>query len=510
MFRLSTASVALALAVPFGASADTASDLAALRQEMDAMRSAYESRLQSLEQRLQRAEAVAQPPTASTSNSPAGATSAAASTATSTTASTTPPTANPAAANSTAAVASTTAAAPSVATPYEPSTANAASPVAASSGGGANSFNPSMSLILSGLYTRTSQDPAKYAITGFQLPTNSEAGPGTRGFSLSESELGFAASIDPWLRGAANIALNGDNSVSVEEAYVQTTSLGGGLSVKAGRFFSGIGYLNPQHSHTWDFVDNPLAYQAMLGTQYGDDGVQVSWLAPLDYYVELGAELGRGRSFPGSDTGRNGAGMVALTAHTGGDIGDSNNWRAGVSVLNAKANDQSLLATDATGTQVTNVFSGSTQVWVADAIWKWAPDGNATRTNFKLQGEYLHSRRTGDLVYDVANTDSLGTYRATQSGWYLQGVYQFMPRWRVGLRTERLDAGSPDYGLNAAAFASSGYRPSKNTLMLDFNPSEFSRVRLQIAQDKSREGFSDNQLFIQYQMSLGAHGAHSY
>src|SRR2546430_8949286 len=61
---------------------------------------------------------------------------------------------------------------------------------------------------------------------------------------------------------------------------VQTCALP--ISVKAGRFFSGIGYLNPQHAHTWDFVDNPLAYQAMLGTQFGDDGVQLTWLAPTE------------------------------------------------------------------------------------------------------------------------------------------------------------------------------------------------------------------------------------
>ena len=46
--------------------------------------------------------------------------------------------------------------------------------------------------------------------------------------------------------------------------------------------------------------------------------------------------------------------------------------------------------------------------------------------------------------------------------------------------------------------------------MLDFNPSEFSRMRLQFARDNARQGASDNQLFLQYQMSLGAHGAHSY
>jgi hypothetical protein len=46
--------------------------------------------------------------------------------------------------------------------------------------------------------------------------------------------------------------------------------------------------------------------------------------------------------------------------------------------------------------------------------------------------------------------------------------------------------------------------------MVDFSPSEFSRVRLQLARDNAREGRPDNQLFIQYQMSLGAHGAHGF
>ena len=475
MHKLVPATLALALVLPFGAFADTSSDVAALRQEMEAMRASYEARMQALEQRLRQAEAAL----------PAAATSAAV--------------AAPA-----AAIAAAAPAAPGT-MPAETSAAPPATPDVASAGAG-NGFNPSMSLILSGVYARTSQDPASYAITGFPLPPNAEIGPGTRGFSLAESELGFAASVDPYLRGAANIALEGNNTVSIEEAYIQTTSLGNGFSLKGGRFFSGVGYLNPQHSHTWDFVDNPLAYQALLGTQYDDDGVQLTWLPPIDQYVEFGAELGRGRSFPGTDTGRNGAGMNSVFAHTGGDIGDSSSWRAGLSMLNAKATSQSLFATDPSGSLVANAFTGSTRVYIADAIWKWAPNGNATRTNFKLQGEYLRSTRDGSLNVD----DSTAPYRAVQSGWYVQGVYQFMPYWRVGARTERLDPGSPDYGLNAASFAATGFHPHKNTLMVDFNPSEFSRVRLQFAQDRSREGFSDNQLFLQYQMSLGAHGAHSY
>jgi hypothetical protein len=466
--------LAFAMAWPAFAGAQSSTDLQSLKQEIDALRSSYETRLRALEDRLKAAEAAAA-------------------------------SAAPAAPAAAAATAAPTPAAPAAAAAPAPAAA-----AAAGAGSGANAFNPAVSLILSGLYTNTSQDPASYTISGFQLPGDAEIGPGTRGFSLAETELGLAASIDPWLQGAAHIALGSDNSVSVEEAYIQTTSLGAGFTLKAGRFFSNIGYLNPQHAHSWDFVDAPLAYQAMLGSQYGDDGVQLKWLAPTDLYVELGAELGRGRSFPGGDNSRNGAGMWSLAAHLGGDLGASHSWRAGLSVLEAKAASQSLLGADASGQPVESLFDGSTRVWVADAVWKWAPEGNATRTNFKLQGEYMRSTRSGVLTYDPTGSNSAGDYRAVQSGWYVQGLYQFMPRWRAGVRTERLDAGTPEYGANSGLYAAGGDNPRKTSLMLDFSASEFSRLRFQFSRDEARLGTPDNLFFLQYQMSLGAHGAHGF
>ena len=73
-----------------------------------------------------------------------------------------------------------------------------------------------------------------------------------------------------------------------------------------------------------------------------------------------------------------------------------------------------------------------------------------------------------------------------------------------------LFTGAESYIMPAPFFADSGYHPGKNTLMVDFSPSEFSRLRLQLARDRARENVTDNQLFLQYQMSLGAHGAHSF
>lgn len=380
-------------------------------------------------------------------------------------------------------------------------------PVAAAPAG-ANAFNPEISLILSGTYASLSQNPEQYRITGF-IP-GGEIGPGQRSFSLGESELVIAANIDPYFRGGLTLAIAPDNTLAVEEANIQTLGLGQGFTLKAGRFFSSIGYLNERHAHTWDFVDNPLAYQAFLGTQLGQDGVQLKWLAPTDTFLEFGAELGRGANFPGAEGNRNGAGSAALFAHVGGDIGASHSWRAGLSYLRSSPRDRQYDETNVSGASVKNEFSGRSNLWLADFIWKWAPEGNASRTNFQLQGEYFQRRETGDLSYDTDTTALTDAYRATQSGWYAQGVYQFLPRWRVGVRRDQLDSGSVDYGLNNANLARPDYAPSKNSLMFDYKPSEFSSIRLQLAQDKSRQGVSDRQIFLQYQMSLGAHGAHQF
>lgn len=448
--KILAASVALALAAPLGAHAADSAELAQIREQIKQMKESYESRIQSLEKRLQQAEEKA-------------------------------------------------------VLSHSSDAQDSARRTAVSAG----AFNPEMSLILSGSYANLSQDPADYRIAGF-LPNGGEIGPGQRGFGLGESELVVAANIDSYLRGQFTLAVTPEDTVEVEEAFVQSLGLGNGLTVKGGRFLSGVGYFNEQHAHTWDFVDAPLAYQAFFGGQFRDEGVQLKWLAPTGTFVELGAEVGRGRNFPASDRAKNGAGSATLFAHLGGDVGASHSWRAGLSLMRTSPRDRAYSITDNLDATVNNGFSGNSRTEITDLVWKWAPNGNPVYTHFKLQGEYFRRREDGNLTYDVNTANITDRYASAQSGWYLQGVYQFMPRWRVGLRRDQLDGGSVEYASNSAALGQAAYNPSKNSLMFDYSASEFSRFRLQFAQDKSRPEVTDNQMFLQYQMSLGAHGAHKY
>lgn len=370
---------------------------------------------------------------------------------------------------------------------------------AAGLGQSGSDFNPAIGLVLNGTYAQLSSDPETYKLSGFPLAEESE--PGTRGFSIGESELDISANIDPSWYGALNLAIGSDGAAEVENAYIQSTTLGHGLTIRAGRFFSGVGYLNEQHAHTWDFADTALVYRALLGTQYGDDGVQLRWLAPTDLFTEVGVEWFNGNAFPAGGSADNGRGAWSAFIHVGGDINASHSWRAGLSYLSAKALDR-----ESDDVDNPNLFTGTGKVAIADFVWKWAPNGNPYTHNFKFQAEYLKSDNEGDFT--PAGLAAM-PYESSPGGWYAQAVYQFKPRWRVGVRHDELKAGNPGVAFAGTVLDNGDRNPSRDSIMIDFSNSEFSRLRLQYNRDESGP-VTDNQWFVQYTMSIGAHGAHIF
>ncbi|MDR1463391.1 MAG: hypothetical protein LBI68_09705, partial [Azoarcus sp.] len=276
--RILVAAMACALALPAQAAEETGSaqladEVAALREQIAQMKATYEGRIAALEEKL---DAAAQKH----------------------------------AVNERAATEQTSAQAVSQASSPEPQTVDR---VAAR--GGASAFNPEVSLILQGAY-KSRKEVEERNIGGFVGAEHHHGdgieGDNKRGFALDHSELVLAANIDPNFRGQATLALN-DDEVEVEEAWFQTTALGHGMGLKAGRFLSGIGYLNEQHAHQWDFYEQPLMYKALFGEHtYAQDGIQAKWVAPLSTFVELGAEAGRGNRFPGDERNLDGFNSLAL------------------------------------------------------------------------------------------------------------------------------------------------------------------------------------------------------
>lgn len=364
-----------------------------------------------------------------------------------------------------------------------------------------NTFNPAISLILNGTYSSFSRDPATYVLPGFAL--GSETEPGDEGLRLGESELTFSANIDDLFYGAATVALTPENETEVEEVFFETVKLGHGATIRAGRFLSHIGYLNNVHAHAWDFKDQPLTYRAMLANNYHDDGVQLRWVAPTDLLIEIGTEMFRGAEFPAGGAAKTGKGATTAFIRVGGDIGASHAWRIGLSRLNAHA------ANRATGDATApDLFTGTSRLDSVDIVWKWSPNGNAKQTHFKFQAEYFRREENG--TFDVASAGAPIDYRGDQNGWYAQAVYQFIPRWRAGLRRDKLESSNADASLAGTVLDNQGHQPKRMSAMVDFANSEFSRLRFQVNKDESRVNQKDTQWYLQYIMSLGAHGAHAF
>jgi hypothetical protein len=214
--------VFLSLLLPNPGQAAT-DEVAALRAELEALKTDYTSRVQALEARIKQLES--------------------------------------------AVVTAQLGAAPAApATPPPPAYPQPAPVAPSGKSSNAAAFNPAISMILTGNYASLSQDPATYRVAGF-IPPPAGEGPGNRSFNLDESELTVASNVDPYFFGNVTAAIQGDNRIDIEEAYFKTLALNNGVTIKGGRFFSATGYLNEIHSHNWDFVTQPLVYQVFLGGQ---------------------------------------------------------------------------------------------------------------------------------------------------------------------------------------------------------------------------------------------------
>lgn len=457
--------IALALLPGAAAAADppaTATsnpELQALREELAAMRAEYQARIAELEARLSAAEQQSQAAAAQAEQATVTAQSVAAA-------------------------------------PPPASTATRAS------GSGGNIFNPSIGVVFQGQAWHFKQDPDDYQIPGF--PLGGEAGLVPEGLALGETEIDISANVDDLFTAWLTVPIvveDGETEIEIEESWIETLGLPAGLSARFGRFFSNVGYLNSKHSHAWDFVDQPLVYQAFLGSQYIDDGLQLRWLAPTDLYLEVGGEVVRGDRFPAGGAGNRGVGAQSLFAKAGGDLDDSSAWQAGLSYLHAKSDERESGAEDER-----LLFDGNTDLLIAEFLWKWAPNGNWKQRNFIFQSEWMRRNEDGRYLLPDGRIAALDR---DQFGGYVQAIYQPIPQWRVGARFDLLSGDNPGVDFLGTALDPAGDDPKRYTVMLDWSHSEFSRLRLQYSRDLAGP-LDDNQWGLQYIFSIGAHGAHAF
>ncbi len=386
------------------------------------------------------------------------------------------------------------------------------------------SFNPAFGVILNGEYLRFSESESE--IPGFAIGEEGERP--SEGFSVDHTEINVSANADNAFLGSITFALaehahggehdeeeeeeSGGVTVELEEAYIQTLpgfSLLDGMSLKIGSAFWTLGYLNEHHNHVDDFSDRPLAYRAFLNNAFNDDGIELSYVLPIDFYTELGAGAFHGRDYPNSsDSGQSWSSYVRF----GSDIGDNHSFRLGASQLVGRSSEDQSRSSNENKLS----FIGATRLYLADFRYIWVPTGNARNMEIILQGEYLWLIEDGSYEDKEAKTnkvDFLGQFR----GWYGQLIFKFHPQWRIGLRYSRLEAPEVPEALQGGILDSGDFQPKSTSVMFDWTNSEFSRIRFQYnreeltaKKDESGHKVQDDQYILQYIVSLGAHSAHKY
>ncbi len=422
--------------------------------------------------------------------------------------------------------------------------ARPAAPAASTKPAPDRAFNPAIGVIFDGRYASFTADES--AIPRF--PTGHESERAPEGLSLGHSEVTLSGNIDDKFRGNLTLGLGAHpgeaTEVELEEAYVQTLPGAGlleGMRVKAGRALWTFGYLNELHPHGDDFADRPLPYRAFLDNAFNDDGVEASLVLPAEVYAEFGGGLFRGDDTPfgGSD---NGLRARSLYARVGWDMGRDAAVRVGAYVLDGESRgrgggghghedehageadhedehededehaneDHEDEHEDEHGDERAAFFSegaftGDTRLYGIDFRFTLAPTGNARNSELILQGEYFWRREDGTyaLAEEGEEEDHLEELKTDSiaHGWYVQGVYKPAPSWRIGGRYARLSPPGGS-GIDHDSYAYG--------MMVDWTNSEFGRIRLQYNHENLDGREKDNQIILQYVMSLGAHAAHSF
>ncbi|QDE68046.1 zinc-regulated TonB-dependent outer membrane receptor [Myxococcus xanthus] len=339
-------------------------------------------------------------------------------------------------------------------------------------------------------------DVAAAAFTDKEPLQSGAHDPTRNGFNLQQLELSIGSVVDPYFRFDANIVFS-QFGVEIEEAYGTTLALPYNLQVRAGQFLTRFGRINPTHPHSWDFVDQPFAVGRIFGGESNRGlGAEVSWLAPLPWYVEV---IGSTTDATGEATARSFLGATSERVQSPFDL----QLTGAVKQFFPLSDDLSLMwgLSTATGPNPTG-YRNRTDVFGTDLYLRYRPITqayNTTLITFQAEAYYRRRQVPGDVLTDF-NT-------------YAQAAWRFSPRWATALRYELGTAARGEDGARVIDPLDPDWTESRNRVSANvtFWPTEFSRLRLQGARDhagwRDEAGYS---LMLALELVTGAHGAHAF
>jgi hypothetical protein len=308
---------------------------------------------------------------------------------------------------------------------------------------------------------------ATYQIPGFldnpgEIPFNPN-----RGFNMNYAELEISSTVDPYFDVATALHIEKEG-LHIGELFVTTRALPYHLRIKAGKFKSAFGRINQKHQHVWNFSSQPLVFETFFGPAgLNDEGIQLHWNLPTETYLMAGFEAmqgGNARSFGSSDIPPLMLGYLKGST----DLTDTTSLLAGATYMHGRNPE------------------GYTDIYGADLTLK------------SFLGSYSAVSWQSELLY----RDKDGTGK--QAGLYSELVYDYDQNWAVGVRYDTL-------------FKNIDTQPDnldRYTMMIQYKPFEFSKLRLQYTYDRSKviDGVRRDihEILLGLTIEAGAHGAHAF
>jgi len=307
-------------------------------------------------------------------------------------------------------------------------------------------------------------------------------------FEFRSAEIGLSASVDPFARGYVFINGNADE-VEVEEAAIVTTSLPYNLTVKGGRFFADFGRLSKFHDHDLPFVNRPVVLDEYVGGESQADGLELSYLTPLDQYVtvtlgaynKIGAENFRVNNFEPRPLNQF---TYLLRPATFINLNDNNSVDVGVSwaytpKLDSYNVDGTEFLTDGKARQLVDL----------DVTYRYIPLAEASYRSFVWGTEVLYNRESFNVGTDTdpmfSGENAFGLYSYAEPRITRRFYPGFLFQWV-----------QPINGQGGDTLAYSPY--------LTLWASEFQRLRAQY-QYLSAPGAHESQFFLQWTAIIGSH-----
>lgn len=327
-------------------------------------------------------------------------------------------------------------------------------------------------------------------------------------FGVREIEIAAQAAVDPYFRGDVFLGFSDEEGVSIEQAYLTTTSLPWGLEARVGRFLMPFGKLNTTHRHDLHTIEYPWVVQTFLGAEgLKGTGLYASRVfSPFGFYQELQVTAvdGLGEPVEGLSTAEpvnkklGGLGYSARLRNYV-DLSQATNLELSFSALTGKVAHP----VDVPESDAVNAFATRQTTLGADLTFRWRPLQQGLYHSVILQGEVMH-QLNHDPGADVQLPDGttvgfLGP-RRNFTGAYAFGRYQVSQRTFVGARFDWVQDPTTEDG--DALTAGSGY--------LEFFPSEFSK--LSAAYERLNPAFGDgvNRILLQATFALGPHKPHPF